>query len=33
MFGGIGVNLVSHILVSHLVGAERRFAKEHPDKE
>lgn len=31
MFGGIGVNLISHILVSHLVAAERRFAKEHPD--
>lgn len=31
MFGGIGVNLISHILVSHLVGAEKRFAKEHPD--
>jgi len=31
MFGGIGVNLISHILVSHLVGAEKRFAREHPD--
>lgn len=31
MFGGIGVNVISHILVSHLVGAERRFEKEHPD--
>ena len=30
MFGGIGVNLISHILVSHLVGAEKRFSKEHP---
>ncbi len=30
MFGGIGVNLISHILVEHLVGAERRFAQEHP---
>lgn len=29
MYGGIGVNLISHILVSHLVGAERRFAREH----
>ncbi len=25
MFGGIGVNVISHILVSHLVTAERRF--------
>ena len=32
MFGGIGVNVISHILVSHLVGAERRFAKDHPDE-
>ncbi|RZL67086.1 MAG: hypothetical protein EOP77_05930 [Variovorax sp.] len=31
MFGGIGVNLISHILVSHLVGAEKRFSKEHPE--
>ena len=31
MFGGIGVNLVSHILVSHLVGAEKRFSKEHSE--
>jgi hypothetical protein len=32
MFGGIGVNVISHILISHLVGAERRFAKEHQDE-
>ncbi len=31
MFGGIGVNLISHILVSHLVGAEKRFSQEHHD--
>jgi hypothetical protein len=31
MFGGVGVNLISHVLVTHLVGAERRFAKSHPD--
>ena len=31
MFGGIGVNLVSHALVSHLVGAEKRFDEEHQD--
>jgi len=29
MFGGIGVNLISHVLISHLVGAEKRFASEH----
>jgi len=28
LFGGIGVNIISHILVSHLVAAERRFAEE-----
>jgi hypothetical protein len=31
MFGGIGVNVISHILVSHLVKAESRFPDEHPD--
>jgi hypothetical protein len=30
MFGGIGINLVSHVLVSHLIDAERRFDEEHP---
>ncbi len=30
MFGGIGVNVISHVLVSHLVEAEKRFAREHP---
>lgn len=32
MFGGIGVNVISHVLVSHLIAAERRFAKEHPEE-
>ena len=32
MFGGVGVNLISHILVSHLVGAERRFSKAHAEE-
>jgi len=31
MFGGVGVNIISHILVSHLVAAERRFAEERVD--
>ena len=31
MFGGIGINVVSHILVSHLVEAERKFKDEKPD--
>ena len=28
---GIGVNLVSHVLVRHLTQAERRFDAEHRD--
>jgi hypothetical protein len=31
MFGGIGINVISHILVKHLVEAEKRFQDEHPD--
>ncbi len=31
LFAGIGVNVVSHILISHLSLAERRFEREHPD--
>ncbi len=31
MFGGIGVNIVSHILVRHLAKAESQYEKEHPD--
>jgi len=30
MFGGIGVNVISHVLVQHLVEAEARFSVEHP---
>lgn len=33
MFGGIGVNIVSHVMVSRLISAEKRFAREHPDGE
>ncbi len=29
MFGDIGVNVISHVLVRHLVRAEARFAAEH----
>ena len=29
MFGGIGINLLSHVLINHLNAAERRFKKEH----
>jgi hypothetical protein len=31
MFGGVGINLVSHVLVNHLLEAEKRFKDEHPD--
>lgn len=31
MFGGIGINLVSHVLINHLQAAEKRFKIEHPD--
>lgn len=30
MFGSIGVNVISHVLVRHLVEAEARFSAEHP---
>jgi hypothetical protein len=31
MFGGVGINLVSHVLINHLHDAEKRFKDEHPD--
>lgn len=31
MFGGVGINLVSHVLINHLHNAEKRFKVEHPD--
>lgn len=30
LLGGIGVNLISHVLITHLQAAERLFDKEHP---
>ncbi|MDP4073339.1 hypothetical protein [Acidovorax sp. A1169] len=30
VFGGIGVNLISHVLLHHLTEAEKRFEREHP---
>jgi len=33
MFGGIGVNLISHVLISHLVDAEQRFDREHAEDQ
>lgn len=31
LFGGVGVNLVSHVLVRHLTQAERRFEEARAD--
>ena len=28
-FGGIGINVISHVLINHLVEAERRFDKQY----
>ena len=33
MFAGIGINLVSHVLIRHLVEAEKQFEKEHSRSE
>ncbi len=30
MFGGVGVNIVSHVLMLHLADAERHADAEHP---
>jgi hypothetical protein len=32
VFGGIGVNLISHVLLRHLTEAEKRFEREHVDE-
>lgn len=29
LFAGVGINIVSHLLVSHLTEAERRYQREH----
>ncbi|WP_354001651.1 hypothetical protein [Caenimonas aquaedulcis] len=31
LFGGIGINLVSHVLVRHLEQAEAKYQRDHPD--
>jgi hypothetical protein len=30
LFAGIGVNIISHVLIRHLVSAESKFDKQHP---
>ncbi|MEP7100138.1 MAG: hypothetical protein ABI781_06490 [Burkholderiales bacterium] len=32
LFAGIGINLVSHVLIHHLGSAERRFDQNHPPR-
>jgi hypothetical protein len=29
LFGGVGINMVSHVLISHVAYAERLFDREH----
>jgi glucan phosphoethanolaminetransferase (alkaline phosphatase superfamily) len=31
MFGGIGINVISHVLVRHLDDAENEYLEQHPD--
>jgi hypothetical protein len=31
MFGGIGINVISHVLTRHLDDAERLYRHQHPD--
>jgi hypothetical protein len=31
MFGGIGINVISHVLVRHLVEAEDQYRQKHPE--
>jgi hypothetical protein len=33
MFGGIGVNVISHVLITHLDDANRQFNQEHLKKK
>jgi hypothetical protein len=32
LFAGLGINMISHVLMHHLADAERRFDYEHPDR-
>jgi hypothetical protein len=32
LFAGVGVNVISHVLVRHVTNAENRFDSEHPGK-
>lgn len=30
LFAGLGINVVSHVVIQHLTLAERRFERDHP---
>ena len=30
LLGGIGVNVISHVLITHLLKAEKQFDRDHP---
>lgn len=30
LLGGVGVNVISHVLITHLLKAERQFDQDHP---
>jgi high-affinity Fe2+/Pb2+ permease len=32
LFGGTGINLISHVLIAHLTEAERHYDEDHPAK-
>ena len=31
LFAGLGINVISHVLTTHLTAAERRFRERHPE--
>ncbi|MGJ7509305.1 hypothetical protein [Variovorax sp. GT1P44] len=32
LFAGLGINVISHVMTTHLVAAERRFAEQQADE-
>jgi hypothetical protein len=32
LFAGVGINVISHVLISHLAEAEARFGQDNPEK-
>jgi len=32
LFAGLGINVISHVLTTHLVAAEKRFAEQQKDE-